>query len=362
MEEKHLKLLNDNGWIKEYSKKYQQDYWFNTIDGRTSWTSPNILTQENSNEIEVDVNHKIQIKENDETNRKCKRKAIELESEESISDGQHVKILKEIDTTKSRIAIIVPFRDLNREQMRGKQLTQFIKHFEVFLQGQDYKLYILEQSNDARKFNRGKLLNIGFDYSMKYGNSNIFIFHDVDLLPSDDLLSCYTTTPKDNNPVHIARIWNRYNKNSKYFGGVVAFSKEQFVSINGFPNNFWGWGGEDDELFLRSKECLLEPVGPSIGSMIDLENMDLDGKLAYLKSNNILKCMNKVEVLKEHKSSWQTNGLSDLKYSILNVETKSRNCIKIIVDVQLNNHWTDNRCGITDPQYDAKAEISSYSR
>lgn len=38
---------------------------------------------------------------------------------------------------------------------------------------------------------------------------------------------------------------------NQYFGGVSALSKEQFTKINGFPNNYWGWGGEDDDIYNR---------------------------------------------------------------------------------------------------------------
>lgn len=35
------------------------------------------------------------------------------------------------------------------------------------------------------------------------------------------------------------------------FGGVVMFKKEDFLKVNGFSNVFWGWGGEDDNLYQR---------------------------------------------------------------------------------------------------------------
>lgn len=38
---------------------------------------------------------------------------------------------------------------------------------------------------------------------------------------------------------------------NQYFGGVSSLSKEQYLKINGFPNNYWGWGGEDDDIYNR---------------------------------------------------------------------------------------------------------------
>jgi predicted glycosyltransferase involved in capsule biosynthesis len=71
------------------------------------------------------------------------------------------------------------------------------------------------------------------------------------LLPAqDDLAEFYTTTPSLG-PMHVARVWNRYSESTTYFGGIVAFTRQQFIKINGFPNNFWGWGGEDNELYSR---------------------------------------------------------------------------------------------------------------
>lgn len=39
---------------------------------------------------------------------------------------------------------------------------------------------------------------------------------------------------------------------NEFFGGVSGLTVEQFRKINGFPNAFWGWGGEDDDLWNRS--------------------------------------------------------------------------------------------------------------
>jgi len=43
----------------------------------------------------------------------------------------------------------------------------------------------------------------------------------------------------------------------EFFGGVSGMTANQFRKINGFPNAFWGWGGEDDDLWHRYTSKLL---------------------------------------------------------------------------------------------------------
>lgn len=263
-------------------------------------------------------------------------------------------------SSTDKIAIIIPFRDLRAEQNRSAHLRQFVKSIPDFLEKADkpYIIYCIEQSDDDRKFNRGKLLNIGFEIACSEG-CNIFVFHDVDLIPSKELLPYYTTVP--DSPVHVANVWNdRYSCNDSYFGGIVTFSQEDYIRINGYPNNFWGWGGEDDEMYKRVKKNNLEIVKVKKGTIKDLEEMNLKTKLTYLKTNQELKCPFKTELLDEHEGTWKRNGLNSLNYSILDREDimPDRNlgiATKITVDVMLNGEKTDEYSSMSFiPDYNAK--------
>jgi hypothetical protein len=261
------------------------------------------------------------------------------------------KIAKKAEST-AKIAIIVPFRDSEDEKPRTAQLNQFVTYMETYLSGYEYKIFVIEQTEDGRKFNRGQLLNIGFDLAKKEGNNN-FVFHDVDLLPSEELKKYYINIP-GNNPIHIAAVWDRYGSNPKYFGGIVAFSKELFEKINGYPNNFWGWGGEDDELHNRTKE-FTRIIKAKEGSIRDLENLNLEQKLEYLKENE-LKFMKKREALAQHEATWRTNGLNGITdIKILKREPCGTNCE--IIDVELMD-TPDVGGGLTEEDEEANEETN----
>ena len=122
-----------------------------------------------------------------------------------------------------------------------------------YLTDVEYQIFIIEQSDD-KPFNRGKLLNVGYKYAIENG-CDYFAFHDVDMLPED---VDYSYTDK---PLHLATHLQEHDYETTffdYFGGVTMFNKEDFELINGFSNEYWGWGFEDDDLLIRCLDSNLE--------------------------------------------------------------------------------------------------------
>ncbi|XP_055973149.1 beta-1,4-galactosyltransferase 1 [Sorex fumeus] len=144
-----------------------------------------------------------------------------------------------------KVAIIIPFRN------RYEHLKYWLYYLHPILQRQqlDYGIYVINQDGEVM-FNRAKLLNIGFQEALKDYDYNCFVFSDVDLIPMDDrnTYRCFVQ------PRHISVAMDKFGYSLpylQYFGGVSALSKQQFLTINGFPNNYWGWGGEDDDIYNR---------------------------------------------------------------------------------------------------------------
>ncbi|KAF7662843.1 hypothetical protein LDENG_00224640 [Lucifuga dentata] len=144
-----------------------------------------------------------------------------------------------------KVAIIIPFRN------RYEHLNHWLYYLHPILKRQqvDYGVYVINQDGEG-VFNRAKLLNVGYVEALKEYDYDCFLFSDVDLIPMDDrnLCRCFE------NPRHLAVAMDKFNfalPYNTYFGGVSSLSKDQFLKINGFPNTFWGWGGEDDDIYSR---------------------------------------------------------------------------------------------------------------
>ena len=269
------------------------------------------------------------------TSASCMRRCSACRSDfrPSTSARQHAHAAEPL------IAIIVPFRE-QAQQDRKAQLQAFTRHMSEFLRDRRFILIVVQQSDDGRAFNRGALLNVGFVEAQRLAGAtplSSVIFHDVDLLPSAGLLPWYVDPPIAGRPTHIAApsAWRKYalpGYEEIFFGGVTALHPDDFARANGFPNDYWGWGMEDDQLRLRIEasgglaQGLLRPPAGA-GAFRDLDEVRM---LALLESRESLRTNAHLFNRKMFEQSRQTaagtrlldaewrdaNGLRGLRYDV----------------------------------------------
>ncbi|KAM7343762.1 beta1,4-N-acetylgalactosaminyltransferase A [Cochliomyia hominivorax] len=201
---------------------------------------------------------------------------------------------------RHHVAIVVPFRD------RYAHLSIFLRNIHPFLMKQHiaYRIFIVEQTN-GKPFNRAALMNIGFLEAMKLYKWDCFIFHDVDLLPLDNrnLYNC----PRQ--PRHMSVAIDKFNYKLPYrtiFGGVSAMTREHFLTVNGFSNSYFGWGGEDDDMSNRLRNANLfiarYPINIARYMMLKHQKEKANPK----RYENLVNGINKIG----------NDGLNSIKYDI----------------------------------------------
>ncbi|KRZ68283.1 Beta-1,4-N-acetylgalactosaminyltransferase bre-4 [Trichinella papuae] len=223
-------------------------------------------------------------------------------------------------TSVDDVAIIIPYRD------RDQHLRTLLLNLHSFLIRQQlyYKIFIIEQVK-KQTFNRGKLMNVGFMEAMRLHNWTCLVFHDVDLLPENDLnsYSCLDT------PRHLSVAVDKFNYRLPYasiFGGVTALTAQQFRRINGFSNDYWGWGGEDDDFYIRV----------NLGKYIIHRHSEQIGRYKMIKHNS--ESLNEANpcrhaLLRQTSRRWRMDGLNSIKYTVLNT-TEHQLFTRILVDLR----------------------------
>jgi hypothetical protein len=215
---------------------------------------------------------------------------------------------------RHKLAIVVPYRD------REEHLKMFLPHMKKYLADQKIEntIYIVEQ-NLGKPFNRAKLLNIGFLEASS--DCDYFVFHDVDMLPQN------VGYEYQEEPTHLAAAASQFNYGlpyDGYFGGVTMFSRKSFLKVNGYSNEYWGWGAEDDDILYRCHLAGLQVQRQTPGI---LKSLNHDRKIdndAYMKN------MERIREMWSKKLEWEKEGLNSCKYSVLSKdETSDRILIKV---------------------------------
>lgn len=224
-------------------------------------------------------------------------------------------------------ALIIPYRN------RSYHLERFVEEMGPYLRrnfpNDSFSLWIIEQADD-QLFNRGWLANVGIvQIGLAQPHGKCIIFHDVDLLPERDGVpynQCNLPSQLSSEMEHFK--WRVPYPHS--FGGVVTMHMDQWREVNGFSNDYVGWGGEDDDLYERvrtngllqgNKSVSRPPKGSgrfkTTNQSLVHHPSGIKGKDEYAHSTALL------DKMKKGSDRWKTDGLSDLHYTIVQHEVKT---------------------------------------
>jgi hypothetical protein len=141
-----------------------------------------------------------------------------------------------------RLTIVIPFRD------REAHLRQLLPPLTATLREQQvtFRVLVVEQEAGGL-FNRGRLINVGMHHAAEV--SDYYCLHDVDAVPVVANYAC------PSQPLRlVSKILSDVGEAKRtdyYFSGAISIRKEQAFAANGYSNEYWGWGKEDDDFFFR---------------------------------------------------------------------------------------------------------------
>ncbi|XP_032909089.1 beta-1,4-galactosyltransferase 3-like isoform X4 [Catharus ustulatus] len=247
-----------------------------------------------------------------------------MERNPFVQSGGHYKPPHCFARYKS--AILVVYR--NQE----KYLHHLLYYIHPFLQRQQlsYTIYLIQQVGTG-SFNRAKLLNVGVREAMKDEEWDCLVLHNINLVPENDynLYICDEYYPK-----HMASAMDKFQYTLPYksfFGGVSALTPEHYMKINGFPNTYWGDGGENDDIATRIHLAGMKIVrtSPHLGryQVIDY-NEETEIQEPWRRYSSSLRPPSRHKTRK----TWKTDGMNTLQFRLLS-RTKHPLYTKITVDI-----------------------------
>ncbi len=217
-----------------------------------------------------------------------------------------------------RLAIIVAFRDKPTDQYsqgagRLDNLREWTPYMTNFLNTTllgPVNIFVVEQTQ-AGPFNKGALFNVGYLHALKRG-CDYFVFHDVDHVPEDPL----NTYEYRTQATHLCSRTSQFgyrDTHSRSLGGALLMPQHVVEKVNGYSNQFWGWGGEDDNIFQRLQRWHLPvaKLSPVIGRYRALRHKRVTG-------------LDKSKLYMAHPDEDLESGIDDCAWDVLANQLKRR--------------------------------------
>lgn len=203
--------------------------------------------------------------------------------------------------------ILVSYRARGIQKFRREELITMIDNVKkYFIKNRiEYKIVISEQNND-NKFNRGMLLNIAFlesehlfKFSKKYFHMNTDYTINLDREFPNELINF-----KDG-------FLDLHRPPYPVLGAACLFDSESYRKINGFPNNLYGWGGDDWAIYHRILSKNIDIYTPC-----SLFNSGFIIEANYIFDNDVSANHTNINIAKN--DNLDINGLNSCQYTIDN--------------------------------------------
>ncbi|KAI3384331.1 hypothetical protein SNEBB_001574 [Seison nebaliae] len=138
--------------------------------------------------------------------------------------------------------------------------------------GKDIQIELVE---DIEKFNKGSVINSGVRLiENHFDNIDCLVVHDVDLIPNDlNSMQYKCEKTKFASVKHLSFSVQNYNSYQMLLGGVLCIWRKVFEQIDGYSNEFNGWGGEDDEMSMTIQQFNICIYRPSIDKQIKYQRL-----------------------------------------------------------------------------------------
>jgi hypothetical protein len=209
---------------------------------------------------------------------------------------------------------IIIYRATGNQYFRRDEIQILLQNLEKYLLLNSiclFKIIISEQNNDD-PFNRGFLYNSAFLETEKIVKTNrTYIMLNCDYIFNMDIPFPKSFLLSKKGFVDIYSVSDFH----PILGGCCSFDPESFILCNGFPNNIYGWGGEDWAILRRIRENNV-PYDVSIRNTgIVNDNSGWATKNEKTTINNDQK-LNQINISKAMDNPINNNGLDNCYYVI----------------------------------------------
>lgn len=165
------------------------------------------------------------------------------------------------------LAVLIPYRGAGTDDVLAlcSRLPEHLSALDL-----RHRIFVVNQS-DPLPFNRGALVNAAVSLLGRElaGEFDYLAVQDVDRFPSRSQSCASATSQYYAFPANQPRVLHPFS----FTGGVLVIRLAQYRGANGFSNQYWGWGEEDNDFFMRLRWC---GWPPRHGEALDdcMEHMD----------------------------------------------------------------------------------------